>query len=284
MAKMHRLPQSTSAFPDRPLRLERSMPVLPRSASFHAPANRLAGSFAVPARISPVLNLQGVGSMRLPVAAVLTPRGVGSMRVPSAGLALPSAPSMEVVVARPTIPRTHSFISSLEVPVARPEGPQVVSQKTYHGRTSMKQLERDAAQTPVATGYTWNQTPRSQDFLDLIRYQESTPTKSTPSPPRTAAVALGISLLTEFSPQPRGPLPSPRNYNTENQFNVQSDSQPLGNTQIVSPRGQKRDVYERLQESQKQLLKLRDTQKQALAKCAAQCNSLMKAAEGAAKV
>jgi hypothetical protein len=50
----------------------------------------------------------------------------------------------------------------------------------------------------------------------------------------------------------------------------------------ASPLTRSKDVYERLQESQKQLLKLRDAQKQALARCAAQCTSLMMAAETAA--
>lgn len=220
------------------------------------------------------LTQQGVGSMRVSVAAALTPRGVGSMRLPAAGVALPRTPSVEVVVAGAAFPRT----TSLEVPDAEPEGPQVFAQQAH----PTKQSAGETAKTSATTGYTRQKTPRSQDLLELIRYQETTPTKSTPSPPKTAAV--GISPLTEFSPQPRGPLPSPRNFNIDSQSNVQSEPQPLGNSQKVTPRGQKRDVYERLQESQKQLLKLRDTQKQALAKCAAQCNSLMKAAEGAAKV
>merc|ERR1719331_83626 len=46
----------------------------------------------------------------------------------------------------------------------------------------------------------------------------------------------------------------------------------------ASPLTRSKDVYERLQE----LLKLRDAQKQALARCAAQCTSLMMAAETAA--
>merc|ERR1719198_1651228 len=41
------------------------------------------------------------------------------------------------------------------------------------------------------------------------------------------------------------------------------------------------DVYERLQDSQAQLSRLREAQKQALARCAAQCNSLLMAAENA---
>merc|ERR1719359_1790184 len=59
------------------------------------------------------------------------------------------------------------------------------------------------------------------------------------------------------------------------------EASPLRRTQDA-PANRTQDVYERLHESQKQLLKLRDAQKQALARCTAQCNSLMMAAETAA--
>jgi len=178
----------------------------------------------------------------------LAPRATGDMPGSSLMAGAPRSSSFS------TVPMLSGG-SSLQTPFGRGEDAgttpfQVQRQYSYTSSLGGKGL--GGSFTPHLAF-----TPRAGSAPNIasLQVRSSTPLRTT-SPLRSRVIGTDLSSQVGYM-QP------------------QTGSEEL----TALPDDHTHDVYERLQDSQDHLLRLRDAQKQALARCAAQCNSLLKSAQ-----